>query len=245
MNKLKRQFSSIFMATIIVIGFTTTAFANGQSLDKDSVEHSGTRIDYSELPEAYREIASPSSIIYQQEDGSYDIYKNDPVVNMGIVPLAMDRYAPKGGSYSNLEKGKITNLTYVVYQTYLPRDEVDKWITDQVPGMRNYIVTSIAELGISKASTVATKVLKKYGMNLSVTAIVAIAQGSYFTLKWLNFQQVKKASNSGKNGILIEYLTTIGSGNARVYTFWIGSYVPMYPRGGTAKWHEGNYYVMP
>jgi hypothetical protein len=53
------------------------------------------------------------------------------------------------------------------------------------------------------------------------------------------------ASDSGKNGILIEYLTNIGSGNARVYSSWTSSYVPMKPYGGDATWHAGDYYVMP
>ena len=93
-------------------------------------------------------------------------------------------------------------------------------ITDQVPDMKDYITGLFAELGINGASAIATKVLAKFGYNISVAAIIDIAQGVIFTLNWLNFDQVDKASNSGQNGILIEYLTNIGSGNARVYSTW-------------------------
>lgn len=245
MKKFIKRLMSTFMSIVIVLTMTTNAFASDNILKNHRSQQLGKKVSFSELPVDYQKLINPDSIIYQQKDGSYDIFQNEPILEPQISPLAMDRYAPNGGSYSNLEKAAITNLTYVVYQTYLPRDRVNEWIADQVPGMRSYIVGLVAELGITKASTIATKVLTKYGINISVTAIVTIAQGAYFTLNWLNYQQVKSASNSGKNGILIEYLTTIGSGNARVYSQWIGTYVPMYPRGGNATWHEANYYVMP
>lgn len=205
------------------------------------------QISFSELPKGYQEVVDSNATIYKNPDGTFDIFQDNAVLDDDIH-VYYDQYirdAPIGGSYSNLEKGWISKITCVVYQTYLPRDKVDEWICDQNPGMRDYIVGLAAELGLAKASTIATKVLAKYGVNISVGAIVTIVQGAIFTLKWLNYQQVLKASNKGKNGIMIEYLTTIGAGNARVYTDWKIPKVERYPYGGNATWHNGDYYVMP
>lgn len=240
MRSIKRVVALLLVFTMLFT-LTTTAFAA-----EPENSAAGTRISYSELPEGYKAVISPDAIIYQQEDGSYDIYQNDPVLEPQIQTRAATRYAPNGGSYSDLENGWLSLLTCVVYQTYLPRDEVDKWITDQVPDMKDYIVGLVAELGLNSASAIATKVLAKFGYNISVAAIIDIAQGVIFTLEWLNFDQVDTASNSGQNGILIEYLTSIGSGNARVYSTWSDEpYVPYYPYDGSATWHAGDYYVMP
>lgn len=133
----------------------------------------------------------------------------------------------------------------VVYQTYLPRDNVDIWISDHNDGMTNYILGFVVSLGLNNADQIAAKVLSKYGISISISAIAVIAEGAIFILDWMNYQQVIAASNSGRNGILIEYLTNIGSGNARVYSSWTSSYVPMKPYGGNATWHAEDYYVMP
>ena len=172
------------------------------------------------------------------------ITQSEPVLSP-VATRASQRYAPKGGSYTDLKNGWITSLTCVVYQTYLPRDNVDTWISDHNDGMSDYIVGLVASLGLAQADKIAAKVLSKYGISISISAIAAIAEGVIFTLDWMNYQQVITASDSGKNGILIEYLTNIGSGNARVYSSWTSSYVPMKPYGGDATWHAGDYYVMP
>lgn len=239
--KSMKKVVALLLSAIMLFSMTTTAFAA-----EPEVSSAGKRISYSELPEGYKDVISPDAIIYQQEDGSYDIYQDTPVLEPKVQTRAATRYAPNGGSYTDLENGWLSLLTCVVYQTYLPRDEVDKWIADQVPDMKDYITGLFAELGINGASAIATKVLAKFGYNISVAAIIDIAQGVIFTLNWLNFDQVDKASNSGQNGILIEYLTNIGSGNARVYSTWSDEpYVPYYPYDGSATWHAGDYYVMP
>ena len=95
-------------------------------------------------------------------------------------------------------------------------------------------------------SEIVTSVLVHFGYHISVTAILYVVQGFVFTLNWLNFNQVAIASNNGQSGILIEYLTSIGSGNARVYSLWSGEpYVPYYPYDGDATWHDGVYTVTP
>lgn len=213
-------------------------------------ENSATSIDayekvlYDNLPEDYKAVIAPDAIIYKNTDGSYDIFQDAPVLS-SAENRASQRYAPKGGSYSDLENGWITSLPCVVYQTYLPRDNVDTWISDHNDGMTDYIRGLIASIGLKGADKIAAKVLSKYGISMSLGSIAAIADGIIFTLDWMNYKQVINASDSGKNGILIEYLTNIGSANARVYSAWTSSYVPMNPYGGSATWHAGDYYVMP
>lgn len=243
MKRIKR-FVALLLSFTMLFAFTTTAFAT-----ESKPSATGTRIPYSELPEGYKSVISPNAIIYQQEDGSYDIFQHNSILepqSQRLQTRTATRYAPNGGSYSDLDNGWLSLLTCVVYQTYLPRDEVDTWITDQVPDMKDFILGKFAEFGLSGLSDIALKVLVKYGYHISVTAILAVIQGYFFTLNWLNFNQVQIASNSGQNGILIEYLTTIGSGNARVYSSWTAEpYVPYYPYGGNATWHDGDFYVMP
>lgn len=235
-----KKFVSLMLVLTIVLNFTLTVHA-----DEQETCDLGDRIDFSQLPEEYKLVVDPDAIIYLQDDGSYDIYQNEPILEHQ-VPIAQPRVAPRyaalGGSYTDLENGWITSLTCVVYQTYLPRNKVDEWITDQVPGMRDYI----RDMGIDNLVEIADRVLARFGYHISISAINNVIQGFVFVLNWLNFNQVKTASNNGQNGILIEYLTSIGSGNARVYSTWsLEPYVIYSPYGGNAVWHPGNYYVMP
>ena len=236
--KSMKKVVALLLSAIMLFSMTTTAFAA-----EPEVSSAGKRISYSELPEGYKDVISPNAIIYQQEDGSYDIYQNNPVLEPQVQTRATTRYAPNGGSYSDLENGWLTLLTCVVYQTYLPRDKVDIWIANQVPDIKDYI---IGQIGSMSTGAIVSYISKTWGYGFLASAVVEIGSGAIFLLDWLNFDQVDKASNSGQNGILIEYLTNIGSGNARVYSTWSDEpYVPYYPYDGSATWHAGDYYVMP
>lgn len=236
--KSMKKVVALLLSAIMLFSMTTTAFAA-----EPEVSSAGKRISYSELPEGYKDVISPDAIIYQQEDGSYDIYQNNPVLEPQVQARATTRYAPNGGSYSDLENGWLTLLTCVVYQTYLPRDKVDIWIANQVPDIKDYI---IGQIGSMSTGAIVSYISKTWGYGFLASAVVEIGSGAIFLLDWLNFDQVDKASNSGQNGILIEYLTNIGSGNARVYSTWSDEpYVPYYPYDGSATWHAGDYYVMP
>ena len=236
--KSMKKVVALLLSAIMLFSMTATAFAA-----EPEVSSAGKRISYSELPEGYKDVISPDAIIYQQEDGSYDIYQNNPVLEPQVQARATTRYAPNGGSYSDLENGWLTLLTCVVYQTYLPRDKVDIWIANQVPDIEDYI---IGQIGSMSTGAIVSYISKTWGYGFLASAVVEIGSGAIFLLDWLNFDQVDKASNSGQNGILIEYLTNIGSGNARVYSTWSDEpYVPYYPYDGSATWHAGDYYVMP
>lgn len=239
-----KKLLSLSLALVMTLSMGTSAFAAESSTVAPQNLSTGTIISHAELPEEYQQFIDPQAVIYQQEDGSYDVFQNKPIVEPKRASSDL-RYAPNGGSYSDLENSSISLLTYVVYQTYLPRDEVTEWIADNVTGMEDYVLGLIATLSLNQADKILAKVLTKYGISLSLSTIYAIAQGTLFTLDWLNYEQVEDASNKGKNGILIEYLTSIGAGNVRSYSPWTSSYVPRYPRGGDATWHPGDYYVMP
>lgn len=236
-----KKFMSIILAFTMVLSLSIPAFA---AENEPYAANSPRQIAYAELPDEYKQVISSDAVIFQNADGSYDIFQADPVLSPAKA-RATNRYAPNGGSYTDLENGWITSLTCVVYMTYLPRDNVDTWISDHNDGMSDYIIGLVASLGLSKLDEIAAKVLTKYGIHMSLSAIAAVAEGIIFTLDWMNYKQVINASNSGKNGILIEYLTSISAGNSRVYSAWTGSYVPYYPYDGDATWHAGDYYVMP
>lgn len=236
-----KKFLSIILAFTMVLSLGIPAFA---AENEPTATNSPRLVSYADMPDEYKQVISSDAVIFQNKDGSYDIFQNNPI----LVPKqvrATNRYAPNGGSYTDLENGWITSLTCVVYMTYLPRDNVDTWISDHNDGMSDYIIGLVASLGLSKLDQIAAKVLTKYGINMSLSAIAAVAEGVIFTLDWMNYKQVINASDSGKTGILIEYLTSIGAGNSRVYSSWTGSYVPYYPYDGDATWHSGDYYVMP
>lgn len=216
-----------------------------------SINSSAIQISYDELPDDYKSIISKDAIIFLEPDGSYDIYQDTPVYQVtnqnsssskSPLKASGSRYAPNGGSYTDLQNGWITALTCVVYQTYLPRNKVDIWISSQVPDIKKYI---LSKFGSVTTGAIVKYISTKWGYGFLASAVVEIANGTSFLLSWLNFNQVKSASNSGQNGILIEYLTSIGSGNSRVYSSWTSSYVPTNPYGGSATWHSGDYYVMP
>ncbi len=81
-----------------------------------------------------------------------------------MTARAANRYAPKGGSYSDLENGWLSRLTCVVYQTYLPRDNVDTWISDHNDGMTDYIIGLIASLGLTQAD----KIIARFSQNTAL-----------------------------------------------------------------------------
>ena len=61
-----------------------------------------------------------------------------------------------------------------------------------------------------------------------------------------NYNQMLDASGGGQYGVQIDYITTIGAGNSRVYSRWSGEpYVLSNPNGGTANWAAGQYYAEP
>lgn len=242
-----KKIISLLLAVTMSMSLCTSAFAAEQATSSAS-QMTSELISHDELPEEYADIISPNATIYKNVDGSYDIFQETPVLNTNVSPASArtaNRYAPKGGSYTDLENGWLSRITCVVYQTYLPRDNVDTWISDHNDGMSDYIKGLVLSLGLTQADKIIAKVLTKYGISMSLSAISSVAEGIIFTLDWMNYKQVISASNSGKNGILIEYLTTIGAGNARVYSQWSSSYVPTYPYDGNATWHAGDYYVMP
>lgn len=193
MKKAKKFISLMLVFCMLMMTATTALAAEPNSTPKTS----GQQISFSELPDSYKEIISPDATIYRNADGSYDIFQSEPVLSP-VATRASQRYAPKGGSYTDLKNGWITSLTCVVYQTYLPRDNVDTWISDHNDGMSDYIVGLVASLGLAQADKIAAKVLSKYGISISISAIAAIAEGVIFTLDWMNYQQVITASDSGK-----------------------------------------------
>lgn len=158
-----KKFLSIILAFTMVLSLNIPAFA---AENETTATNSPRLVSYADMPEEYKQVISSDAVIFQNADGSYDIFQDDPVLTPAKA-RATNRYAPNGGSYTDLENGWIPSLTCVVYMTYLPRDNVDTWISVHNDGMNDYIIGLIASLGLSKLDQIAAKVLTKYGINNS------------------------------------------------------------------------------
>lgn len=95
MKKVKR-ITALLLSTIFVIGMNTVAFAS-ENINVDQEQQTGMKIAYSEMPKEYKSVISPDAIIYQQEDGSYDIYQNESILKPEKSPRPMAMY-PRGGN---------------------------------------------------------------------------------------------------------------------------------------------------
>lgn len=75
MTFTKRFIAILLSFALAFTALSSTAFAS------NGIASKGKRIPYSELPEGYKSVISSDAIIYQQTDGSYDIYQSSPVLN--------------------------------------------------------------------------------------------------------------------------------------------------------------------
>ena len=245
---MKRKLRNLLC--LIIVGALLISMT--EEVSAGEKDNGSKQITYMELPDEYKEFIQPNSTIFQEADGSYSIVQNeisDKIIcskdSKYETQAAGQRYAPNGGTYDKLEKGKLSWATFIVYQTYLPRDIVDVWISKHNNEMTSYIKGLFVSLGATKLDKIAAQVLKRYGIGLTFGAIIMIVDGVTFTLDWLNYTSVMKASNNGTNGILIEYITTIAQGNTKYYKPWKSTYVPAKPYGGSARWSDAVYSIMP
>lgn len=70
MTFTKRFIAILLSFALAFTALSSTAFAS------NGIASKGKRIPYSELPEGYKSVISSDAIIYQQTDGSYDIYQS-------------------------------------------------------------------------------------------------------------------------------------------------------------------------
>lgn len=227
---------------VLLFSVTSVAYA-------DSLTHGGTRnisgtkkITWNELPEVYKEIIDQNAVIYKNIDGTYDIYQEKSVSQ---ELRAIERYAPNGGTYSNFSNSSYggTNLICLVYQTYMPSDIVGKYLVQNQPSVLEAAIQWVAAYGIT---TALTKLANVYGIYVNSNVLNMAISTAIVYFSSYNYNQMLNASAGGQHGVQIDYITTIGAGNSRIYSKW-GSepYVLTMPNGGTASWNAGEYYAEP
>lgn len=158
---------------------------------------------------------------------------------------AIERYAPNGGTYSNFSNSSYggSNLICLVYQTYMPADVVGTYLVQNQSSVLDAAIQWVAAYGIT---TALTKLASVYGIYISSNALNMAVSTAIVYFSSYNYNQMLNASEGGQHGVQIDYITTIGAGNSRIYSKW-GSepYVLSLPNGGTASWSAGEYYAEP
>lgn len=233
------------IAIIICVAMFTTQFSIGAfAANSDNNNKVKNIVTYEDLPDGLREVISEDAIIYQNEDGTYDIYQDEPIRKNNKV-RAQWFSAPNGGSYKDLENYQLTYNTSILYITYLPREKVNDWFVEKIPGLRDYIKSQIATYGLSQVNTIVANVLATYGLNFTPLAIYNVYSNVKMILDFLKIERVSSASDRGNYGIQVESIVTTGVGFSKVYSRWSDVYVTTTPYGGSATWCPGEYLVTP
>ena len=252
MKRIRKTLLVVLLTVCIFMLNVASVFAQNNeevtNVDEFEVaieESTSEKVSWDSLPKAYQEIIDKEAVIYKNSDGTYDIYQERSLEETVKIARAGERYAPKGGTYSNFSNSSYggSKLITLVYQTYLPSDIVGKYLVQNKTTVLNSAKQWVAAWGISKALSL---LAKKYKINIKESTLnLAISSAiTYFTS--YNYNQILNVSGGGKYGVQIDYITTIGSGNSRVYSKWGSApYVLLKPNGGSASWASGKYYAKP
>lgn len=233
---------SLVLSGVLFVSSATTVFAETQKTNSQELEAGAVQIGWSELPEEYKEIIDRSAVIYKNDDGTYDIFQ-DKSVNSKIN--ALERYAPDGGTYSNFSNSSYGGSTIVrlVYQTYMPANKVGKYLVQNKSTVYESAVQWVAAYGITETLTL---LASRYGIKISSNALNLAVSSAIVYYSSYNYNQMLTVSGGGQYGVQIDYITTIGAGNSRVYSKWGSApYVLSLPNGGSATWAPGEYYAQP
>ena len=231
------KFISFILSMAMMFLLATPAFATG------SAQKAPQKVTWNDLPDAYKQVIDQDAIVYKNSDGTFDIYQKNTF--SGIAQRSLERYAPNGGTYSNFSNASYSGskVVLLVYQTFMPHDIVGKYLVQNETTVRDSAIQWVAAYGMT---TALSKLAQHYGLHISENALnLAISTAiAYFTS--YNYNQMLNVSGGGQYGVQIDYITTIGSGNSRVYSRWSGEpYVLSNPNGGTANWAAGQYYAEP
>ena len=237
-----KKIACAVLSFIMAISMVTGAFAADSTYSASSNSTFLAQISWEQLPIEYQEIIQRDAIIYENSDGTYDIFQDNPIANS---PRSFERYEPNGGTYSDFSNSKYSgsNLIYLVYQTYMPANKVGQYLVQNQTSVLDSAIQWVAAYGITKALTL---LASTYGIHISSEALNLAVSSAIVYFSSYSYNQMMTASGGGQYGVQIDYITTIGAGNSRVYSKWSGApYVLREPNGGTASWAPGQYYAAP
>lgn len=229
--KKARRLVSLVLALSMILGLSINVLAN----ESDST---GSWLTKEDLPVYLQGTLPDETIAIQDEDGIYHIGIPNP---SSVQFRGGERYAPDGGTYTDLSNDTYPYLngTYIYSMTYFPPEFVQAWLIDQVPDVKEAVLDILIDYGISKAIQYASAAL---GISVSAEALTILASIEKYVITGLNASMVKSISENGTKGILIYYLTSVYAGSMPVYEPWNNyPYVPTWPNGGSAVWHEKYY----
>lgn len=241
MKKLSRMLS-IVLSIILTLSLTVTSYANSSATNAPRLEDNAERVTWNDLPEAYQEIIDQDAIIYKNADGTFEIFQETPIDQTTRV---LERYAPNGGTYSNFSNSSYggSTIVYLIYQTYMPADAVGKYLVQNEATVLDSAIQWVAAYGITTALTM---LANAYGIHISSDVLNLAISTAIVYFSSYSYSQMLNASGGGQYGVKIDYISTLGAGNSRVYSKWSGEpYVPSLPNGGSASWAEGEYYAEP
>lgn len=115
---MKRKLRNLLC--LIIVGALLISMT--EEVSAGEKDNGSKQITYMELPDEYKEFIQPNSTIFQEADGSYSIVQNeisDKIIcskdSKYETQAAGQWYAPNGGTYDKLEKGKLSWATFIVY----------------------------------------------------------------------------------------------------------------------------------
>lgn len=231
------RFISFVLSMVMMFSLVISASAAG------AVQNVPQKITWNDLPEAYKQVIEPDAVIYKNSDGTFDIYQKNAL--SGSMQRSLERYEPNGGTYSNFSKESYggSKVVLLVYQTFMPHDTVGKYLVQNKTTVLNSAIQWVAAYGITTALSM---LAQHYGLHISDNALNLAVSTAIVYFTSYNYNQMLDASGGGQYGVQIDYITTIGAGNSRVYSRWSGEpYVLSNPNGGTANWAAGQYYAEP
>lgn len=234
-EKIRRRVCILLAMILILTTQASIVLAKGTKIE------SGHEITYEELPDEFKNLVRKDARIEIDENGDYVVCQ-EPKQD-GISTYAAERHAPDGGTYSNFSNASFqgSKIQYLVYQTYIPRTKTCEWLIENTPDLKSTMIDWAKVYTVSK---VIELVAKSFGITLNADAVNFVISGGYFVISNLNYNQVKSASDNGKEAIVIYYVTGGSIGNLKIYEPWYNEpYVPLYPNGGVADWANGKYSV--
>lgn len=170
----------------------------------------------------------PNADISIGKDGAINVVTDTPLSS--DMARASSIYAEYGGSYRNYVKPSWwTSTMGIPYSSvFLNAGETNAVLAAIIePSLIDYILDIAQTTTIGK---VIDKVKSKYGIVLTVYGIALLFGVSYDTIKWIDEQACRKASQNSTKGGAISFVRLVTNGYpTNVYSPWNSNYVTALP----------------
>lgn len=232
----------VVLSFVLVFSPAMLTYADSQPISISQTNSDAVKVSWDDLPNSYQDIVDKSAVIYKNADGTFDIYQK---YSLAPSTRSLERYEPTGGTFSRFSNSSYggSKIIRLVYQTYVPANVVGKYLIQNKSTTLSSAKQWVVAFGISTALTM---IANKFGIRIKGNTLNLAISTAIVYYSSYNYNQMLSASGGGQYGVQIDYITTMGAGNARIYSKWGGApYVPSLPNRGTATWLRGQYYAKP